>query len=41
YNGAYRTNGVTYVAWGDNRDTVVNPFWPNGRIDPNVYFSKG
>jgi hypothetical protein len=41
YNGAYRTNGVTYVAWGDNRDTVTNAFWPNGRIDPNVYFSKG
>jgi hypothetical protein len=41
YNGAYRTNGVTYAAWGDNRDTVTNAFWPNGRIDPNVYFSKG
>jgi hypothetical protein len=41
YNGAYRSNGVTYAAWGDNRDTVTNAFWPSGRIDPNVYFSKG
>jgi hypothetical protein len=41
YNGAYRTGGVTYAAWGDNRDTLVNAFWPDGRLDPNVYFTKG
>jgi hypothetical protein len=41
YNGAYRTGGVTYAAWGDNRNTVSNAFWPNGRLDPNVYFTKG
>ncbi len=34
------TNGTTrYYAWGDNRDTVKNFLWPQGRHDPNVYFA--
>ena len=35
------TNGSTrYYAWGDNRDTVKNFLWPQGRHDPNVYFAQ-
>lgn len=34
------TNGTTrYYAWGDNRDTIKNFLWPQGRHDPNVYFA--
>jgi hypothetical protein len=40
YNGAYRQGGTLYAAWGDNRDTLVNAFWPGGRLDPDVFFSK-
>ncbi len=40
YNGLVRTGSATYAAWGDNRDLVVNGFWPAGRPDPNVYFRK-
>jgi hypothetical protein len=29
-----------YFAWGDNRDTVTDFFWPSGRNDPNVYFAR-
>lgn len=29
-----------YFVWGDNRDTITNFIWPNGRHDPNVYFAK-
>ena len=29
-----------YIAWGDNRDTVTNFLWPNGRNDPDVFFAK-
>ncbi len=25
---------------GDNWDTVVNAFWPDGRIDLDVFFTK-
>jgi hypothetical protein len=41
YNGASRAGGTLYAAWGDNRDTVVNAFWPGGRVDPDVFFTKG
>jgi BNR/Asp-box repeat len=35
------SNGATrYFAWGDNRDTVTNFLWPQGRHDPNVYFAQ-
>jgi hypothetical protein len=35
------TNGTTrYYAWGDNRDTVTNFLWPQGRHDPNVYLAQ-
>jgi hypothetical protein len=35
------TNGTTrYYAWGDNRDTVTNFLWPQGRHDPNVYSAQ-
>ncbi|MFL5798195.1 MAG: sialidase family protein [Actinomycetota bacterium] len=40
YNGAARQGDTLYAAWGDNRDTVVNAFWPGGRIDPDVFFTK-
>jgi hypothetical protein len=43
YMGDYIANvsdGTTrYYAWGDNRDTVTNFLWPQGRHDPNVYFA--
>ena len=44
YMGDYIANvsdgSHVYLAWGDNRDKVVNVLWPNGRNDPNVYFAK-
>jgi hypothetical protein len=40
YNGIYRDRGTEYAAWGDNRDRVVNGYWPSGRLDPNVYFTR-
>ena len=39
YVASARVAGTTYGAWGDNRDTVTNVFWPNGRPDPDVYFA--
>ena len=29
-----------YMAWGDNRDTVTDFLWPQGRHDPDVFFAK-
>jgi hypothetical protein len=29
-----------HTAWGDNRDTVTDGLFPNGRLDPNVYYAK-
>jgi len=29
-----------YFAWGDNRDTVTDFLYPNGRNDPDVFFAK-
>ena len=29
-----------YMAWGDNRDIVVNFMWPSGRHDPDVFFAR-
>ena len=40
YVASTRVAGTTYGGWGDNRDTVTNVFWPQGRPDPNVYFAK-
>jgi BNR/Asp-box repeat len=44
YMGDYIANvsdGTTrYYAWGDNRDTVTNFLWPQGRHDPDVFFAK-
>ncbi len=44
YMGDYIANVADgshlYLAWGDNRDKVVNQLWPSGRNDPNVYFAK-
>ena len=40
YLGLTRVAGTSYAAWGDNRDVLVNGFWPAGRLDPNVYFAK-
>jgi hypothetical protein len=44
YMGDYIANvsdgSHVYMAWGDNRDKVVNSLWPAGRNDPNVYFAR-
>jgi photosystem II stability/assembly factor-like uncharacterized protein len=40
YVASLRSGGTTYTGWGDNRDTVTNAFWPQGRADPDVYFAK-
>src|SRR3954447_15885405 len=44
YMGDYIANvsdgKSVYLAWGDNRDTVKNWLWPNGRHDPDVFFAK-
>jgi hypothetical protein len=29
-----------YLAWGDNRDRVVGPLYPQGRNDPDVFFAR-
>jgi len=29
-----------YFAWGDNRDTVTDFTFPQGRNDPDVFFAK-
>jgi hypothetical protein len=29
-----------YFAWGDNRDSVSNFLWPQGRHDPDVFFAR-
>jgi hypothetical protein len=29
-----------YFAWGDNRDTVTDFLYPNGRNDPDVFFAR-
>ena len=44
YMGDYIANvsdgSDQYFAWGDNRDTVTNVLWPNGRHDPDVFLAK-
>ena len=44
YMGDYIANisvgSHLYFAWGDNRDTVRNFMFPNGRNDPDVFFAK-
>jgi hypothetical protein len=40
YISIYREPATVYAAWGDNRDRVVNGYWPTGRLDPNVYFTR-
>jgi hypothetical protein len=44
YMGDYIANvsdgSRQYFAWGDNRDTVTDPLYPNGRSDPDVFFAK-
>ena len=44
YMGDYISNvsdgDHQYIAWGDNRDTVTNFLWPNGRNDPDVFFAR-
>jgi hypothetical protein len=44
YMGDYIANisdgSHQYFAWGDNRDTVTNFLYPNGRADPDVFFAK-
>ncbi|MDQ6711855.1 MAG: glycoside hydrolase [Candidatus Dormibacteraeota bacterium] len=44
YMGDYIANvsdGTSqYFAWGDNRNTVTNFLWPQGRHDPDVFFAR-
>jgi hypothetical protein len=44
YMGDYIANvsdgSSQYFAWGDNRNTVTNFMWQQGRHDPDVYFAK-
>ena len=44
YMGDYIANvsdgSHQYFAWGDNRDTVTDFLYPNGRADPDVFFAK-
>ena len=44
YMGDYIANvsdgSHQYFAWGDNRDTVTNFLYPNGRADPDVFFAR-
>jgi hypothetical protein len=44
YMGDYIANvsdgSHQYFAWGDNRDTVTDFLFPNGRADPDVFFAK-
>jgi hypothetical protein len=44
YMGDYIDNvasgGHRYFAWGDNRDTVTNFLYPQGRPDPDVFFAR-
>jgi hypothetical protein len=44
YMGDYIANvsdgSNQYFAWGDNRNTVTNFLWPQGRHDPDVFFAK-
>jgi hypothetical protein len=44
YMGDYIANvsdgSHQYFAWGDNRDSVTNFLYPNGRADPDVFFAK-
>jgi hypothetical protein len=40
YIGSTTDGTHQYFAWGDNRDTVTNFMWPQGRNDPDVFFAK-
>lgn len=44
YMGDYIANvsdgSHQYFAWGDNRDTVTNFLYPNGRNDPDVFLAR-
>jgi hypothetical protein len=44
YMGDYIANASDgssqYFAWGDNRNTVTNFLWPQGRHDPDVFFAS-
>jgi len=44
YMGDYIANvsdgSHQYFAWGDNRNTVTDPLYPNGRSDPDVFFAR-
>jgi len=40
YIGVAADGGAFYYLWGDNRNTVTNANWPNGRPDPDVFFES-
>jgi hypothetical protein len=33
------SGGHQYFAWGDNRDVVRDLLYPQGRVDPDVFFA--
>ncbi len=40
YNQMAADEKFFYLAWGDNRTILKTPTYPNGRPDPDVYFTK-
>ena len=40
YIGVAADAGAFYYLWGDDRNTVTNANWPNGRPDPDVFFES-
>ena len=40
YIGIAADAGAFYYLWGDDRNTVTNVNWPNGRPDPDVFFES-
>jgi hypothetical protein len=40
YVSIVNSGGHLYYAWGDNRDTVTDFMYPDGRSDPDVFFAK-
>jgi hypothetical protein len=41
YIGSATDGTKQYVTWGDNRNVVHDPLWPQGRPDPDVFFAGG
>jgi sugar lactone lactonase YvrE len=40
YNAVFADGSEFLYAWGDNRNIVTTPFFPEGRSDPDVFFAR-